>query len=102
MGKFKMRTPNPKGVKSPLESDEDRVGTTRTDSTVIYNEDGTVDSTPVGTKFRDTSGNRYAQSIKNLRDKHATTNQLSTDKENSDRSAVGVGGMKPIINTGFE
>ena len=100
MGKFKMRTPNPKGIKSPLESDDDRVGTTRSDSTIIYNEDGTVDSTPVGTKFRDTSGNRYAQSIKNLRDKHATKVQIQKDKESSDRSAVGVGGMKPII--GFE
>lgn len=39
MGKFKMRTPNPKGIKSPLESDDDRVGTTRSDSTIIYNEE---------------------------------------------------------------
>jgi hypothetical protein len=96
MGKFKMRTPNLKGVKSPLESDDDRVGTTRSDSTIVYNEDGTVDSTPVGHTFADTSGNRYAQSMKRIRDKHATTNQLSTDAQNADRApSVNLSGMKP-------
>lgn len=92
-----MRTPNPKGIKSPLESDDDRVGTTRSDSTIIYNEDGTVDSTPVGHTFADTSGNRYAQSLKRIRDKHATKKLNELNVQNADRSAVGVGGMKPII-----
>ena len=91
-----MREPNPKGVKSPFESNEEKIGTTRTDSTVVYNEDGTVDSTPVGHKYVDTSGDKYAQSIKRLRDNYATKEQLNEDVKEESHSYSGTG-MSPTL-----
>ena len=92
-----MRKPNPKGIKSPFESDKDRIGTTRSDSTVIYNDDGTVDSTPVGHKFVDTTGNRYSASIKKMRDDYATKKQLIKDKEEESKADISGMGMSPTL-----
>ena len=91
-----MREPNPKGIKSPFESDKERIGTTRTDSTVVYNEDGTVDSTPVGHKYVDTSGDRYAQSMKKLRDDYATKTQHHDNVTRESHSYSGTG-MSPTL-----
>jgi hypothetical protein len=86
-------------------------GEKRTDSSVRYNEDGSVDSTPVGhrkakqgrlswggavkdAKEKQGGDKRPVDANKAIRDKHATEKQQKKDRDKSLQSSAGSGGMR--------